>query len=265
MKKRFLSCLIFLWIWTASGHEFWIQPNKFFYKRGETTSLRFLTGDNFDGENWGGNREKIRSLRLYFGEVTDKNLDDNIGSGIGDSLKLAMYDEGTVMVTLNTKNVYHEVDAPGFNAYLREYGLTAVLDQRAKNGDSAKNAKENFQRSVKTIFLVGSHATNVYKQRTNLPLDLVPSDNPYAVAKDGSFKLRVFFLGEKLKNARVRVWHRVNNKLSEQDYTTDDDGEVKFFLSATGEWMVSCVATAQDNNADDQWQTYWGSVTWGYY
>ena len=83
-----------------------------------------------------------------------------------------MLDEGTVMVTLNTTNSFIDFEAAKFNDYLREDGLTEALKYREKNGETAKNGLENYQRSVKTIFQVGSRFTNVYKQKTICPLIL---------------------------------------------------------------------------------------------
>src|SRR5947208_256780 len=123
-----------------------------------------------------------------------------------------------------------------------------------------------YQRSVKTIFQVGRKMTNAYKQKTELPLDIIPTDNPYSVARDGHFKVKLFFMGEKLKKTRVKVWHKLDDKVSKQEYTTGDDGEVKFFLSTEGEWMISCVKMVRlENDARAEWQSYWGSLTWGYY
>ncbi len=265
MKRIFLLLLTFI-VMSVSGHEFWIQPDKFIYKYAESVNIKFLVGENFTGENWTGDKDKIKSLRLYFGDVTDKNFADNLGKNKGDSLQIAMLDEGTVMVTLNTTNSFIDLDAAKFNNYLREDGLTEALMLREKNGDTAKNGLESYQRSVKTIFQVGSKFTNVYKQKTNLPLDIIPAEHPYTISKDGNFKVKLFFMGEKLKNAKVRVWHKLDDKISEEKYTTDDDGEIKFFLSPEGEWMVSCVKMVRlEDDPKAEWQSYWGSLTWGYY
>ena len=129
MKKIFLLLLTFIVI-SVSGHEFWIQPDKFIYKYAEPVNLKFLVGENFTGENWTGDKDKIKSLRLYFGDVTDENFDDNLGKNKGDSLQIAMLDEGTVMVTLNTTNSFIDLDAAKFNDYLREDGLTEALKFR---------------------------------------------------------------------------------------------------------------------------------------
>src|SRR6185295_5532928 len=172
----------------------------------------------------------------------------------------------TVMLTLNTTNSFIDLDAAKFNDYLEKDGLTEALKYRQTNGDTAKNGHENYQRSVKTIFQVGDKFTNVYKQKTDLPLDIIPTEHPYSISKDGNFKVKLFFQGEKLKDTKVRVWHKLDDKVSQEEYTTDDDGEIKFFLSPEGEWMVSCVKMVrlQDDPKAD-WQSYWGSLTWSYY
>jgi uncharacterized GH25 family protein len=266
MKKKISVWLLTFIVINVFGHEFWIQPNKFMYKRGETINIKFLVGENFKGENWNGDKEKVKSLYLYFDDVSDKKLDDDLGVDKGDSLQLALLEEGTVMVMLNTKNSFIDLDAKEFNDYLKENGLNDALEYRQQQGDTLKKGKEFYQRSVKTIFQVGNKMTNTFKQKTDLPLDIIPSDNPYNVAKDGNFKVKILFQGEKLKKAKVKVQHKLDEKVSEQDYVTDDDGEIKFFLGTQGEWMVSCVKMVKlENDPKADWQSYWGSLTWGYY
>jgi uncharacterized GH25 family protein len=266
MKKKISVWLLTFIVINVFGHEFWIQPNKFVYKRGETINIKFLVGENFRGENWNGDKDKVNRLYLYFDDVSDKNLDDNLGMNKGDSLKIAVLEEGTTMVILHTKNSFIDLEAAKFNEYLQDDGLTEALDYRKKNGDTLKNGTEYYQRSVKTIFQVGKKMTDAFKQKTDLPVDIIPADNPYNVGKDGNFKVKIYFQGEKLKNSMVKVWHKLDDKVTEKDYTTDDDGEVKFFLATEGEWMVSCVKMVKlENNPKADWQSYRGSLTWGYY
>ena len=92
MKQKVFFCLLLLIVMNVFGHEFWIQPDKFIYKRGEIINVKFLVGENFKGENWTGDKEKIASLRYYFDEVTDQKLDDNMGTRKGDSLQISMLD-----------------------------------------------------------------------------------------------------------------------------------------------------------------------------
>lgn len=265
MKKKIIFWLVTFAVVNVSGHEFWIQPNKFIYKRGETINIRFLVGENFKGENWTDEKDKVNSLNLYFDDVADTRLNDDLVAK-GDSLPIAMFEEGTVMVTLHTKNSFSDLGANQFNEYLHEHELTEALEYRQQHGDTLKSGTAYDQRSVKTIFQVGNKRSNAFKQKTNLPLDIIPADNPYNVGKDGNFKVKFFFQGEKLKKAQVKVWHKLDEKVTEQDYMTDDDGELKFFLATQGEWMVSCVKMVRlQNDPQAEWQSYCGSLTWGYY
>jgi hypothetical protein len=250
-------------VWVTHGHEIWIQPDKFLYKRTETINLKFATGSNFEATNW-VNDGRVNNLSLYFEDASDSTLRENLGE-TGDSLQLAMIDEGTVMLAMHTSNAFEDVEAGEFNRYIADHDMKEAIESRIRNGDTLKNGRENYEESVKTILQVGDRYTNVSKKRTHLPLDIVPTDHPYNIAKDGNFKVQVFFRGEKLKQTRVNVWHRLDDKISHAEYTTNEDGEIKFFLSPEGEWMVSCVKMVRSENRAADWQSYWGSLTWGYY
>jgi len=265
MKKTILLFLIMLSI-VSFGHEFWIQPDKFIYKRGESINLKFLVGENFDGKPWTGDRDNIEFLHFYYNDVVDKKLEENVSEKEGDSLQVIVIDEGTMMMTMNTKNSFIDLDPKEFNSYLTDEGLADALEYRKQHGDTAMHGTEFYQRSVKTIFQVGENCTHHCKKKTDLPLDIVPDDNPYSQPKDGNFKLKFYFQGKELKKTKIKVWHKVNNKVSVEEYTTDDDGQAKIFLSLKGEWMVSCVKMVRlENDPKAEWQSYWGSLTWGYY
>ena len=264
-KKTFLCLPIFI-VASVLGHECWLQPDKFIYKRTEPINLKFLVGENFIGDNWDDERDRINCVQLYYDDVVDKDLDANFGNDKGDSLQLAMIDEGTVMVTLNTNNYLTDLDPEKFDQYLRDNDLNETLESREKEGDTLKNGHENYQQCAKTILQVGKGYTSSCSKKSDLPLDIVPVDNPYNIIEGKNFKAQVFFMGKKLRNTKIEVWHKLGDKVTQKNYITNDEGEVKFFLAPTGEWMITCVKMIKlKNDAQADWQSYWGSVTWGYY
>ncbi len=264
MKKYFLLFSVLLCSLLILAHEFWLQPDKFIYKRGETINLRFMVGENFEGENWSGNRDRVQSLNFYFGGVKD-SCRQGLSDKKGDSLQIALYDEGTAMLSFNSTNSFIELDAEKFNNYLKEDGLTEAIEYRKQHNENKKKGRENYQRCAKTILQVGNKTDKTFKQHTNLLIDIIPYDNPYNVAKDENFKVRIFFNKQPLAHTLVKVWHRQNNKTTQTTHTTDKGGEVKFFLTPSGQWMVSTVKMARlENDPKADWQSYWGSLTWGY-
>jgi uncharacterized GH25 family protein len=269
VKKLLLTILFFTLTAILSAHEFWLQPDKFIYKRGEEINIRFNVGENFTGENWTGDTAKVQRLNFYYADVKD-DLTPAMGNEKGDSIRLSVFDEGTAMVTFNSKNSFIELDSAKFNAYLLEDGLTEAIKYRKQNKEMDSAGHELYQRSVKTILQVGKVYDTVFKQHTDLPLDIIPQSNPYTLKNKEEVTVKIFFNDQPLTGKLVKVWHRKKNKTIKEEYTTNRNGEISFDVETNGEWMVSCVKMKRLNN-DPQlrpvtagWQSYWGSCTWGY-
>jgi uncharacterized GH25 family protein len=263
MKRIILLPFLFFSL-LLLGREFWLHPNKYIYKPGETVNLRFESGDNYEGKNWSGNEDSVESLQLFFDNVNDF-CTKNISAKKGDSLQLAIMDEGTAMLAFQSTKFFIEYDAENFNDYLQQNGIQNAIDYRTKNNELNKKGKELYQRFSKTIIQVGSKKTNAFKKATGLQLDIIPKENPYAMAKDGDFKVMVLYKNKPLTNSRIKVWHRLNDKVSTRNLQTDEEGEAKFFMTTAGEWMISCTRTELlANNPKADWQSYFGTLTWGY-
>jgi uncharacterized GH25 family protein len=265
MKKYLVTIFSVFIIASLAAHEFWLQPDKFMIQPKQDVNINFLVGENFDGENWYGNKEKINSLILNTQKST-KNIASLFGNTKGDSLKLKITEEGTAMVLFNSNNSFISLDAEKFNAYLKEDGLQEAIDFRNTNGQNDSAGTELYQRSVKTILQAGKKRTENILKQTSLPLDIVPMQNPYAFAGNDSMHVRIFFKQQLLKEHLVKIWHRLNDKTTYTEAITDSNGEVAFENMLMGRWMVSTVKmihTESEPKAD--WQSFWASCTWGYY
>lgn len=268
MKKFLLILILFL---SSSlfltAHEFWLHPNKFIFKTGDLINVQFLVGENYEGENWSGNNKSIKSLQLHLPNVTD-DLSDRISDSTGGSLQFAIYEEGTYLLSYNSTNKFIELEPKKFLEYLTEDGLQNAIDYRAANNETDSTGREYYQRSVKTIFQVGAKKTSLYKKQTNLPVDIIPLQNPYDLTESNPrpvLTAKILFQKKLLANQLVIVWHRLNNKTSKQEYTTDALGQVSFPVTPNGRWMISTVKMERiANDPKAQWQSYWGTCTWGY-
>lgn len=263
MKKSIIIIAIFLLAAPLLAHEFWLQPEKFMYQPGENINIRFWVGEDFDGSNWSGNHDKVKSLQLWLDDVTD-DIAGQVTDEKGDSLQLNIFDEGTAMVTFNSANSFLQLDSAKFNAYLQEDGLTGALDYRKTHNELDAASKEYYQRSVKTLLQVGDKKTRI-SHATSLPLDIIPLSNPYALKNNDTLAVKLLFQKQPLVNQLVNTWQRVNGKTTRQQYHTDNKGVCSFVVATTGKWMVSTVEMLHlDNDTTANWQSYWGSCTWGY-
>jgi len=271
MKKKLLVCLFLVSSTLLTAHEFWLAPDKYFYTIRDIALIRFHVGENYTGENWSGNKEKIKQLSHY--QPNDKIIDlsHRLSMNKGDSIRLPLQMEGTHMVIFNSTNSHIELEADKFNEYLKEDGLQTAIQYRQKNGENDKMGKEYYQRSVKTIIQVGNEKTNACIQPTNLPLDIVPFENPYAspgMAPQGSLpmvRFRVFFKGKPLANWMIKTWFRdEKGKMQMKEYQTNNRGIISV-KRYSGPFMVSTVYMERltgDPKAD--WQSYWASLNFEY-
>lgn len=263
MRKIIPILIILLLVEPILAHEFWLQPEHFIYKPGQTINIRFRVGEDFDGSNWGGNHEKINSLQLWLDDIKD-DIAGEVSNEKGDSLQLSIYDEGTPMITFNSTSSFIELDSAKFNAYLMEDGLITAIDYRNTHHETDSAGREFYQRSVKTLLQVGDKKSNV-NMATGLPLDIIPLQHPYALKDNDSLGFRVLFNNKPLVAQLVNVWHRLNGKTTRQTLKTDNRGRLAFQLITEGKWMVSAVNMVHLNNTPKtSWQSYWGSCTWGY-
>ena len=264
IKKSTTLFLLVTFISSLSAHEFWLSPDKFIYKRTEEVNIRFLVGENFEGENWKGNNEKIRSLEIYYGGVND-DLSPVVSDATGDSIEYFMIDEGTNLIAFNSNNSFIELEPGKFQEYLEEDGLTNAIEYRKQNNEMGCNGREFYQRCAKTLVQVGEVKDKTFSFATDLPVDIIPYSNPYLLKNKELFRAKVFYKKSPVMYGLVKVWHRVNGKTVKKELHTDVNGEIVFPIITEGKWMITTVRMERIiGNPIADWQSYWGSLTWGY-
>lgn len=265
MKKILVASVALLFVIALSAHEFWLEPQKFICKRGEPIQIKFMVGENFEGETWNGNRAAVNSLKIYSEDFTDDLTDAISDSTTGDSVRLQFFDEGEIMLTYQSNNKFIQLESSKFNEYLKEEGLDSVIELRKSNNETDSSGKESYQRSVKTLILVGDNKNGESNMTTDLPVDIVPQNDPYSLKNKQELHLKIYFNQNPLANALVKLWHRDHNSTEKTEFTTNPNGEISVPITTKGKWMISTVVMQrQPADSFSQWQSYWGSLTWGY-
>ncbi len=271
MRKAILLVFISALSVFAFAHEFWLSPQKFFYRVRETAHIRFQVGEDFKGENWSGNRAKVRELVHFTPSEETVNLSPLLSDNKGDSIALPLQETGTHMIVFNSTNSFIQLEPAKFIAYLAEDGLAQTAQYRKEHNEEDKDGKEYYQRSVKTIIQVGDRITNACTQPSGIPLDIVPERNPYenpeSLNRNGLPKVRfkVLFRGKPLANTLAKVWYQPFGKpVKMEDLKTNSNGYITTERHP-GKFMVSCVYMER-NQADTvaDWQSYWSSLTFEY-
>lgn len=262
IKKVFIVGLLFVLINLVEAHEFWMQPVKFFLQPGEATDVRFYVGEMFMGEPWSLKNHRVEKLDLH-NNSDAKSLLDSIRDDPKVNLRLSIQQEGTHLLALQSNNAFSELDGEKFNEYLKEDGLDDVLSERKKTGTLNKAAKEFYRRYSKLLVQVGNKRDDTYKKILGHPVEIVPESNPYALKKGDPVKYKILFDGKPAFGVKVRIWNRYQNRTTIQNIYTEKSGIIETHISNPGPWMVSVVRMVPSQQSGAEWQSYWGSLTFG--
>ncbi len=265
MKKPFIlvtaACLL---AGLATAHEFWLLPTHFFVKPGETLRANVLVGEGFQGNPSEGRKNRvIQYQHLTPSGKATKLTPAMVGDNYGE-VSVTANEPGTHVISFTNTAKYIQLEPAKFLAYLREDGLDNVIKAREQRGETNKPGRELYQRCARTLILAGAVPGNLSAQVTNMLLEITPAQNPYALKPGQIADFQIVFGQKPLAKALVCYWNRDGqNHLTQEKHRSDANGRVQFRLRA-GSNMVS-VATmipfADPAKAD--WQSYWGSLTFG--
>jgi uncharacterized GH25 family protein len=262
MRRPIVTIAVFLLCSLAHAHEFWMQPKKFLFDVGETITLDFMVGENFEGELWNLKKERLAK----FDHITVGKSVSMINAtvpGEGKNLSVTFQQAGTHLFAMQSNNAFIKLDGEKFNAYLKEDGLDEILEHRTTTNTLADSAREHYARCAKLLVQVGDRHDDTYKKVVGLPLEIIPLTNPYAIRKGDELKFKVLFNGKPLGYTQVKVWNRGEGKTFIQNIYTEKDGTMTTRLSNAGAWMITAVKMVPSKEATADWQSYWASLVFG--
>ena len=151
--------------------------------------------------------------------------------------------------------------ADKFTAYLKEEGLEAVIDARARGQASQREGRELFSRAAKSLVRSGAMAAGSGDRTLGFPIELVAERNPYQMQAGESLPVRLTYQNAPLAGALVVAFNQRHpyHKLSVR---SDRDGRATFTIDEPGPWMVKAVhmvPAPAGSNAD--WESFWASLT----
>ncbi|MCE7042713.1 DUF4198 domain-containing protein [Dyadobacter sp. CY312] len=267
MKIKKLLSLTSLLLFCSIGfaHEFWLEPAKFWLKINEKVRIDLMVGEDYQGDQSNGHKYRILKLDHYANGIRTDIRNKVYGDSLS-SIDITFPTEGSQLIAFNNTSKFIELEADMFNEYLRTEGLDNVAKLRLQNSDTLKAGRELYQRCVKTLVQVGNKTDASYALNTGMRLEIIPSKNPYDQKSKGPIQFKVLFDNKPLNNALVLAWHLVDGKTIHQKLRSDKNGQVVFPVDQTGKWMISTVhMVATENLKEADWQSYWGSYTFGFY
>jgi uncharacterized GH25 family protein len=258
----FGMCVVLASTLSASGHDYWLQPQQFFLSKGKTTRVHLFVGDHFVSE---AERPFQLKKTVKFQLISQKEVTD---------LRIAAKDGKKPVATITPKHIgshlvvmerdwsHIEIEAAKFNKYLEHEGLSKILKLRRSTGEAKTAGRERYRRYLKALIQVGDESDETYKRKIGHRLEILPLTNPSESNKSDRIAVSVLFDGKPLRGAMVAVYNRNGDDTKTQESRTDDNGQIQFLLDRPGIWLVRLVHMQRCKNVDKyDWESFWAAYS----
>jgi uncharacterized GH25 family protein len=246
-----------------AAHDLFIKLDTYFLAPGTAVRVPVINGTFTKSEN-AIERRRFADLSLITPGGRTR-LDTSAVSAQGDTtmLDVRLGGPGTYVLALSTRPSEISLDGKAFTDYLREEAIRDVLEARAKAGTSADSSHERYSKHVKAVFQVGSTRTEGFASPLGYPAEIVPLDNPYALARGGSLRIRCLIEGRPAAGLSVLAGGRnaTGGRIAVQEIRTDADGVATVKLTSRGRWYTKFVRMTKADTGPHDYESRWATLT----
>jgi uncharacterized GH25 family protein len=242
---------------SALAHDLFIVPEQFRVAGGQTMTIGFHSGDGFpDSVQL---PQRLQNAAIHSGKAVTpiENLRADGKRSIGTA---NVPGSGHVIATIIAGANTISMEPKEFEDYLKEEGLTDVIEWRSANGEAQKPARERYTKFAKALMLAGA-PNDGYKQAVGLQIEFVPEKDPYAHKAGEALPVQLLVRGKGAPNLEVRVASSAVLGKVESIGRTDANGKISIPVPAAGQYRLHAIHMERVTDGSADWESFWGTLT----
>jgi len=252
----------------AHAHDFWVAPNSFQVEKTGVIPTSVMVGHPKDRSRWALNPHRVIALKSIGTDgITDHQSRMEKLTPSGDIL-LSIETPGTHLVTIETTSAISVLPAEKFNSYLKEEGLTPIIDHRKMKDTQDKEGSEIYSRRGKALIQVGpvtETGTDYVTRPVGMTLEIVPSANPYGLEAGEALTSTVYYRGQPTKGITIGLISLDTDAGIIALKKTDAKGHVTFERPDSGNWMLHAVwSDPLEDTRQANYDTIFSSLSFGF-
>ncbi len=263
VRKSLFLVVLALTAGPLSAHDLFLKLASYFLPANTPVRVLLLNG-TFSKSEGGVARDRIADIALV-GPGGRTSLDTTAVSTQRDTtiLKLRTAGEGTCVLGVSVRP--HEIALTGeqFNGYLKEEGIDDMLAERTRTGMLAESAKERYAKHVKAIFQVGKARSDAYSLVLGYGAEIVPLNNPYALAAGAMLRVRCLVNGRATPGLTVLAGGITPGgaTMTEARAVSDSSGNASIRLTSAGRWYVKFISMQRSSAPGITHESQWATMT----
>lgn len=152
--------------------------------------------------------------------------------------------------------------ASEFNDYLKEDGIDQALADRTAKGKLNEPAKERYAKYVKALIQVGPTRTATFSTLLGHQAEIVPVENPFAIAVGGTLAVRALVMGKPLARYALFASGRAGESdIPVQRVETDAQGIARIRITHAGAWYVKFIHMEEVTDGTATHESRWATLS----
>lgn len=278
-KNRFgIICLSIGFVLLAASsleaHDFWLVPDAFRVKPGNTISVRGQTSSLFPTSLSAVTVDRVAEARII-GQSSDEPVRGLSQAGTSLVVRQRVTGAGQRIVAVRTHPRSVRESAEGFRRYLVLEGAPEALARYEREGLlPVDSITRRYTKYAKTIVEVGSRGPRAFSRPAGHTLEFVPVSDPAKVRAGTRLKVRLLANGVPLAGAHFLVGSAPENMALRSDsiraraaaqhdvkLVTDSRGEAEINISRAGLWNVRTLQIVPSNpGSGADWDVHWATL-----
>lgn len=247
----------------AAAHDMFAKPEQFFVPVNSSVLVRVLNGTFSKSENSIA-RSRVADVSIVSPSGRAR-LDTTAWRATGDTstFEVRTGAAGTYVIGASTKPSVIALDAKDFNLYLQEDGIPDVLAARRRAGQLAKPAREKYHKHIKALIQVGETRSAAWGTVLGYPAEIVPLENPYALSRGATLRVRTLVDGKPVPNQYVLYGGRLSDeeRIAQRHVRSDSKGVARIPLTASGTWYVKFIHMTRVTQDSIDYESKWATLT----
>ncbi len=244
------------------AHDLYLLPNTFKVVPRTQILITFNNGDSFPESESAPSLARLKDAQLQSskGVVAIGDLRTDGKRVVG--LVHAPEQHGSLLLSAHTAPNLIELASDKFLEYIKEEGLTRVIDWRAKHGETLKPWRERYSKFAKSLLTAGA-PDDFFRHAVGFPIEIIPEANPYMLRPGTDLPVRVLFHGNPAVGLQLEAaWSSGTKSKTTIIGRTDKEGRILVPITAVGKWRLHSLLMercAEPSVAD--WESFWASFT----
>lgn len=255
--------IVLLTATAAAAHDMFAKPERFFVAPNSDVLVRVLNGTFSTSENSIA-RPRVRDVSVV-SPAGRAQLDTSAWIAAGDTSTFSVRTgaAGTYVLGASTKPSVIALSAKDFNLYLAADGIPDVLAARRRSGQLEAPARERYHKHVKAMIQVGNDRSDHFSTALGYPAEMIPLENPYALASGGVLRVRTLVDGNPAANQYVLYGGRTPSgaRIVQRNVRSDTDGVARIPLRVRGTWYVKFIHMARVTGDTVDYGSKWATLT----